>query len=170
MATTTKNESPQFSRTINRRLFCRRLPCFVTSLCFLAPTRHIDKTALTIWASHGLTIRKRIRNLKCRVTRFTVYNHRIHLSLPPTRKERNTPAAKIARASFKISLWKAPLRARCEIPRTGTQSGHTERGREMPPVCRPAQPHSSLHILKISGFQRSKKCACAHLMMAADFL
>ena len=44
-----------------------------------------------------------------------------------------------------------------EISRTGTQSGHTERRRAMPPVCRPAQPHSSLHEMKITSFRWKQK-------------
>lgn len=94
MATNTKNGCPQFSRTVNRRLFYRRLLRTISASCLLTPTRRIDKPAMTIGASHRLTLCKRIRNFKCRMTHFTVYNHRFHLSLPPTRKEQDTSAAK----------------------------------------------------------------------------
>ena len=41
--------------------------------------------------------------------------------------------------------------------RTGTQSGHTERGRKTPPVRRPAQPHSSLQYVNLADFRWKQK-------------
>ncbi len=62
----------------------------------------------------------------------------------------------------------APLRARTEIPRTGTQNRHTYGKGMTCPGMQACATTFFASVRQFSGFSlEAKKCACAHLMMAA---